>query len=303
MTNSIPASSTNSATPASWDWHDVFRAETWNIDSWRQITDPSTWPGALLLGLIFFVGAWLVGRAVRLAIHRYLDKAERAGADPTGIRFLGQLANLGVYIFAFLIYSHLVPPLQKLGTAWLTSMGVLSVVLGLAAQSTLGNLISGISLVLYRPFKLGDTIQVAAPSGLETGTVENISLGYTVLKTADERRLVIPNNTMATTVSINLSHMRKGTPCPVSVVVAPGSDPAAARKILTALAKAHPHTVKIDNVRVTALSGTGTTLTLNVWCDDPDKAAALKSDLLESARKEFDAAGIKIARWRDITAR
>ena len=262
--------------------------------------DPGTWLGAAILALIFFVAATLIGRAVRLAIHRYLDKTERAGADPTGIRFLGQLANIGVYIFAFLIYSHIVPALQHLGTAWLTSMGVLSVVLGLAAQSTLGNLISGISLVLYRPFKLGDKIQVPGPTGAETGSVESINLGYTVLRTSDDRRLVIPNNIMASQTSINLSQTRKGALCAVSISLAATVDPAPARMILVDLAKAHPKTIAVDGCNVTALTGSGTTLTLNVWCADADTVPSLKSDLLESAKKQFDAAGIKIARWSQI---
>jgi small-conductance mechanosensitive channel len=202
---------------------------------------------------------------------------------------------MGVYIFAFLVYSHIVPALQHLGTAWLTSMGVLSVVVGLAAQSTLGNLISGISLVLYRPFKLGDRIQVSVPSGTEIGTVENINLGYTVLRTTDDRRLVIPNNTMASQTSINLSMARKGAPCNLTLILASTTDPAPARKILTELAKAHPKTIAVDGCNVTALSGSGTTLTLTVWCADPDTAALLKSDLLEAAKKQFDTAGIKIA--------
>jgi small-conductance mechanosensitive channel len=272
-----------------------------NPDTWlRDLPDPGTWLGAILLALIFIIAATLVGRAVRLAIHRYLDKTERAGADPTGIRFLGHLANVGVYVFAFLIYSHIVPALQHLGTAWLTSMGVLSVVVGLAAQSTLGNLISGISLVLYRPFKLGDRIQVSVPAGTEIGTVESINLGYTVLRTADERRLVIPNSTMASQTSINLSLARKGAPCNLTIILAATTDPAPARKILTDLAKAHPRTIAVDGCNVTALSGSGTTLTLNVWCADPDTAVLLKSDLLETAKKQFDAAGIKIARWTGL---
>jgi len=268
----------------------------------RDLMDPGTWLGAAILALIFFLVATMIGRAVRLAIHRYLDKTEREGADPTGIRFLGHFANAGVYIFAFLIYSHLVPALQHLGTAWLTSMGVLSVVVGLAAQSTLGNLISGISLVLYRPFKLGDRIQVPGPTGTEIGTVESINLGYTVLRAADDRRLVIPNSTMASQTSINLSLVRKGAPCNLTIILASTTDSAPARKILTDLAKAHPKTIAVDGCNVTALSGSGTTLTLNVWCADPDTAVLLKSDLLEAAKKQFDAAGIKIARWAGLRA-
>ena len=268
----------------------------------RDLPDPGTWLGASILALIFLMAAMLAGRAVRLAIHRYLDKTERAGADPTGIRFLGHLANVGVYVFAFLIYSHIVPALQHLGTAWLTSMGVLSVVVGLAAQSTLGNLISGISLVLYRPFKLGDQLQVPVPTGTETGVVESINLGYTVLRTADERRLVIPNSTMASQTSVNLSLARKGAPCNLTIILASTTDSAPARKILTDLAKAHPKTIAVDGCNITALSGSGTTLTLNVWCADAAAAALLKSDLLEAAKKQFDAAGIKIARWTGLRA-
>jgi len=267
-----------------------------------DLTDPKTRLGAISFGLVFFLGAWLVGRAVRLAIHRYLDKVERAGADPTGIRFLAKFANVLVYLGAFVAYSHVVPTLRNLGWASLASVGVLSVVLGLAAQSTLGNLISGISLVLYRPFKLGDRIQVAGPTGMETGVVEGINLGYTVLRTNDERRLVIPNSTMASQTSVNLSQARKGAPCTLTIILAAATDPAAARKILTALAKAHPKTIAIDGCNVTALSGSGTTLTLNVWCADADTAALLKSDLLEAAKKQFDAAGIKIARWSGLRA-
>jgi small-conductance mechanosensitive channel len=269
------------------------------VEFWdpHNLSDPGTWLGAILLAFIFIVVAWIAGRAVRLAIHRFLDRTAKAGVDPTGIRFLGQLANVGVYIFTFLIYSHIVPALHNLGTAWLTSMGVLSVVLGLAAQSTLGNFISGVSLVLYRPFRLGDRLQVACPTGTEIGTVENINLGYTVLRTADERRLVIPNNTIASQATVNLSSIRKGAACNVTITLAASADVAPARKILVDLAQAHVKTISIEGCNVTAVSGIGTTITLSVWCVNDDTVTPLRSDLLEGAKKQFDAAGIKMARW------
>jgi len=269
---------------------DLFHPDRWAED----VTNPDTQIGAVALGLVFLFFAWLAGRAVSLAIHRYLDKAERDGADPTGIRFLGKLASLGVYIFAFLIYSHLVPALQHLGTAWLTSVGLVSVVVGLAAQSTLGNLISGISLVLYRPFRVGDLLQITGPKGVETGTVESINLGTTVLRTADDRRIVVPNSTMATAICINLTAARKGALCSTTFTLAAGSDVAAARKILIDLAKANPLTSSVDGVQVTAASSSTTELTLSVWCGDAGAMGELKSDLLLGARKELDAAGIKL---------
>ena len=81
MTNAIPASTTNNAAQGSWDWHDVFKTATWNIDSWRQIADPNTWPGALILGLVFFVGAWMAGRAARRVM--VLSQSER---DPSAVQ-------------------------------------------------------------------------------------------------------------------------------------------------------------------------------------------------------------------------
>lgn len=286
MTNSI---STNSPVVV----HDLTQPSKWATD----LLDPNTEVGALFIGLVILVMAWIIGRAFRMAVHRYLDTAERAGADPTGIRFLAKLASAGVYVFAFMVYSHLVPALQHLGTAWLTSMGLISVVVGLAAQSTLGNLISGVSLVLYRPFKLGDQLEITAPGGIEIGAVESINLGTTVLRTADNRRLVIPNSIIANQICINLSAARKGAPCNINITIAANSDAAPARKILTDLALAHPKTTTLDGCNITGLTGFGTTLTLSVWCSDPDAVAPLKSDLLESAKKQFDAAGIKIARW------
>src|SRR5665213_3068551 len=74
-----------------------------------DLTDPRTAIGAAFYGLITLVVAWLIGRAVKMAIHRYLDRAEKAGADATGIRFLGKLASVGIYLVAFGCYAHIIP--------------------------------------------------------------------------------------------------------------------------------------------------------------------------------------------------
>jgi small conductance mechanosensitive channel len=62
----------------------------------------------------------------------------------------------------------------------------------------------GIALLLYRPFHIGDHVQVTAPSGLETGVVESLSLGYTKLRTADNRSIIVPNSVMAGQAVINV---------------------------------------------------------------------------------------------------
>ncbi len=180
------------------------------MNLWDQIkngafADPSTPLGALVYAVLIGIIAWLIGRALSVSVHRLLARDDHGFVDRTRVRFLTQLARIGVYIFAFISYAHLVPSLAKLGSAWLASVGVISVIAGLAAQNTLGNVIAGLSLVLYRPFKIGDRLQVSAPTGLETGVVDSVNLGYTVLRTDDDRRVVVPNSVMAGQTTVNLT--------------------------------------------------------------------------------------------------
>ena len=261
---------------------------------WTMVLDPKTEIGAVFYAIVTVVGAWLLARAIKLAIHRSLDRAEKAGADATGIRFLGKLASLVIYLAAFACYAHIIPGLQSLGKSMLAGVGVASVVVGLAAQSTLGNLIAGVSLVLYRPFKIGDRVQVSAPTGLETGLIVNIDLGYTLVRTADQRLLVIPNSNIASQSTINLSSLPPRTSCGVSVYVATGSDVARARQVLLDLAKAHPKITSVDGCYVTRVTSRGVLLTLAAASADGDAVPGVKSDLLENAKKQFDAAGIHI---------
>jgi small conductance mechanosensitive channel len=162
---------------------------------------PSTLPGALLWAVVFAIVAFYIARLVKLGFSRLI--ASDSG-DRTVLLFLSQFASVIIYILALVFYVHLVPALNALGTALLTSVSIVSVVVGLAAQPTLGNMVSGIALLLYRPFHVGDHVQVTAPSGLETGVVESLSLGYTKLRTADNRSIIVPNSVMAGQAVINV---------------------------------------------------------------------------------------------------
>ena len=256
--------------------------------------DPATPLGAIIYALTFALLAWLIGRALRLAIHRLLAYDKRALVDRTTVKFLGQLAQIGVYLFAFISYAHLVPSLSHLGTAWLASVSVISVVVGLAAQSTLGNLISGISLLLYRPFNVGDRLQLTTPSGVETAEVESLNLGYTILKTDDNRRIVVPNSIMASQTTVNLTGNDPRSLCSIPFPISCDADIDLARSILLELARAHPQAQKVTGCPVTQVSPAGVVLTLNVWCPQSDAAYTVKCDLLEQARKRFLQEGIHL---------
>jgi small-conductance mechanosensitive channel len=163
---------------------------------------PDTFTGAALYLAIFVLLALLVSRLLRVAVHAAL--ARHGHADHEAASFPLQLGTAVVWIVMLILYAHLIPVLRSLGTALLTGASVASIVIGLAAQSTLGNLIAGIAITIYRPFSVGDTILVAAPTGTETGTVERISLGYTTLRTRDQRLVVLPNSLAASQATIRV---------------------------------------------------------------------------------------------------
>lgn len=257
--------------------------------------DRDTPLGALLYGIVFAIAAWLFGRMLHLAVHRLLARDTRALVDRTTINFLAQLARIGVYIFAFISYAHLIPALSKLGTAWLASVSVISVIMGLAAQNTLGNLIAGVSLVLYRPFKLGDRMQISAPTGVESGVVETLGLGYTVLKTDDNRRIVVPNSIMASQTTVNLAGEDPRAQCLIPFGIDVGADVDKARAVVLELARQHAKVKEVAGCAVTQVSAAGVVLTLTVWCVDLPAAGEVKCDLLEQAHKRFQQAGINAA--------
>ena len=159
--------------------------------------------GACIYCVVFVAIALILSHGLRAAVHAALSKDLHV--DRTAINFLQQIGTVMIWVIMIILYAHLIPQLRAVGTALLAGAGVASVVIGLAAQSTLGNLVAGISMTIYRPFRLGDTLQVAAPTGTEIGTVDSISLGYTTLSVQDGRRVVLPNSVAASQVALNLS--------------------------------------------------------------------------------------------------
>jgi uncharacterized protein len=165
---------------------------------------PSTFPGAVCYAVVFAVAAFFVARLAKGAFDKLILRDSALRTDRTVLLFLNQLVTVVIYVLALVFYVHLVPALNHLGTALLTSVSIVSVVVGLAAQPTLGNMVSGIALLLYRPFHVGNRVQITAPNGLETAVVESLTLGYTKLRTADNRCIIVPNSVMAGQVVIEV---------------------------------------------------------------------------------------------------
>jgi small-conductance mechanosensitive channel len=267
----------------------------WQIlQVWLSKLHPDTWPGALALAVIFWIAGLVLSWILRRSIHLVVKRDHDRRIDRMAAAFLSRVTSVFVWIVIIMLYAHMIPALDRLGTALLASVSVASIVIGLAAQSTLANFVAGISLIFYRPFRLGDRIQINAPTGLETGIVEDVSLGYTVLQSFDNRRIIISNSVISNTVMVNLTAVNPRVMAVVPFSISYDADIDEARAIVTELAREHPDVEEIAGCPVMQLNTSSVDMNLRVWCADPAIAWTVKVELTEQIKKRFDAEGIEI---------
>jgi small-conductance mechanosensitive channel len=263
---------------------------------------PDSFVGAIGYLVLFVLAAILLSRALRAAVHAAMTKSGHI--DRTTMSFLQQMGSALIWVVLLILYAHLIPVLRSMGTALLAGASVASVVIGLAAQSTLGNLVAGVSITIYRPFRLGDTLQVAAPTGTEVGVVELISLGYTTLRAADGHLIVLPNSIAASQVTINLNTTYSPGSIVIMITLGRNADWEAARRLALDVAEKCVTGASAGGAPLAAASAGGPpvagcyltkveagTLTLELRVANSDAAGreVLRSRLLSELAKRFDA--------------
>jgi len=261
-------------------------------DDVLQHLHPGTLVGALVYLALFVLLALVLSRLLRTTVHEVLLR--RAHLDRTTMTFLQQMGIVAIWVVMLILYAHLIPVLRSRGTALLTGASIASVVIGLAAQSTLGNVVAGVAITLYRPFRLGDRLQVTAPTGTEVGNVDSLSLGYTTLRTDDGRLVVLPNSVAASQVIINLSASQpRSAPLAIAIRISRATDIGAARELALRTACEAVGESAVLGCFVTRMDDAAVTLELRVR--SPPQAAErdlLHSKLLEQLARSFAASGL-----------
>jgi small conductance mechanosensitive channel len=248
---------------------------------------PDTLIGALAYLVIFILVAQLLSRTLRAAVHAAMTR--KGHLDRTTVSFLQQMGSAMIWVIFLILYAHLIPVLRSMGTALLAGASVASVVIGLAAQSTLGNLVAGVSITIYRPFRLGDTLQVAAPTGTEIGVVELISLGYTTLRAQDGHLIVLPNSIAASQVTINLNDTFAPGSFAISIRLRRDADLEAARRLAVEIAKDRVGEKAVMGCYLTKVDGDAVTLDLRLSAPDAAARDTLRSTLMGELTQRFDA--------------
>ena len=245
-----------------------------------------------LVGLtLTFIAVYLVNLLLTRYIHELSVREPKLTTLYIFLRrvLVGVTAFIGVTIVVFTVF----PTLAGLVTSLLIAGGFISIILGLAAQSSLSNLISGMLIATSQPFRINDAVMFRN----DYCVVEDIKLMHTVLRTWDNRRLIVPNSIFQSEVIINYSIGDPTMLIPLTVQVSYESNLEKAMSLMVEVAKKHPDflpTPGLPKAMVMEFADSGITLRLLSRAKDQPTAFMMARDLLLQIKKEFDANGIEI---------
>jgi small conductance mechanosensitive channel len=263
--------------------------------SFEKFLDPTSRLGALALLVVIFLLAMVACSVTTKLIKRpkwVIGKLEQK-VDATVMRYILKVKNLVIFIVAGLCYASLVPSLRALVGTMMAGAGITALVIGFAAKSTLANLISGLSLAVYRPFRIGDIVDLEG----EYGTVEDITLRHTVVRTWEHKRLIIPNEKLDNMSLVNYSIVDPRILCRIEMGVSYDTDIDLARRLILEEAVKCPYRdEKADDpwVRVISHGDFSIGLRLYLWVPNVDNAWLARFTLLEDVKKRFDKEGVEI---------
>jgi len=238
----------------------------------------------IVLAVILIIGLTVAGM-IRKSIRKAALNSERL--DDTLGAFFGSLAYYG--IMAMVVIAMMgtfgIPT-----TSFVAMLGAASLAIGLALQGTLSNLAAGVMLILFRPYRLGDWVELAGTSG----AVKEITLFTTVLATGDNKKVIIPNsNSWGDTITNYSANPTRRVDLTFSIDY--GDDIDKAMKVITDTisADARVHAEPAVFTAVATHGESSVDIVMRAWCDTGDYWG-VHFDAMKSIKEAFDKNGISI---------
>lgn len=234
--------------------------------------------------LILIIGVLIAGR-LRRVTERALDKIERF--DPTLSKFLSSLVR---YI---VLAVTVVAVLERFGvqtTSLIAVLGAAGLAVGLALQGTLSNVAAGVMLLIFRPLKIGDSVEVAG----HRGSVKGITLFVTELASGDNVQIIIPNASVWGAAVKNYS-FHSTRRIDFTIGVGYGDDLDKAASTIQAVIAADIRCLKDPEplIAVAELADSSVNFAVRVWCRNSDYGS-LKFALTKAFKEGLDRAGISM---------
>jgi small conductance mechanosensitive channel len=233
--------------------------------------------------LVFFIGK-KVAKVLNGIVKKLLKKAN---VDDVLIDFLGGI------VYGILLLVVVIASLEQLGvdtTSLVALVGAAGLAIGFALKDSLSNFASGVMLIIFRPFKTGDFID----AGGVAGTVENITIFNTIIRTGDNKEIIVPNSSVygGTITNYSAKPTRR-----VDMVfgIGYGDDLKQAKELLIKLLAEDDRVLDEPKagVAVAELGDNSVNFNVRPWVKSADYWG-LRNDMLERVKLEFDAAGISI---------
>ena len=266
---------TDSLPDLGFDW-----AEIWTL---IQTTGVDLGINLVTAIVIFFLGKWIVN----LVVGALMKAMQKGDMDITLRRFISNLARMLLMLFV------IIAAIGALGvqTASLVALlGAAGLAVGLALQGSLSNFAAGVLIVLFRPYKVGDWIE----GGGVSGAVEEVQILTTVLKTGDNKRVIIPNSQIMGTTITNYS-ANETRRVDLVVGVSYSDDLDKVRRELESLVAADDRILDEPavTIAVSELADSSVNFVLRPWVKTADYWGVY-FDLTEAIKKRFDEVGISI---------
>ncbi len=238
-------------------------------------------PKVLLALVTLVVGLWLIKRVVH-----FLD-IKLGARDPTLNKFLCGLLSVVLKILLLISVASMIGIAT---TSFVAIVGAAGLAIGLALQGSLANFAGGVLLLIFKPFKVGDTIEA---QGL-LGSVAEINILYTVVNTFDNRRIVMPNGSLsnATLTNVSVYPTRR---CDLSFRIHYNEDIDNARAVIKRVLNEDERTLKDPEplIVVGSLGDSAVNMTVRPWVATND-LWPYYWDMQEKIKKAFDEANITI---------
>jgi small conductance mechanosensitive channel len=232
---------------------------------------------------IFFVGKWVVN----LVIKGMLNAMQKSDMDVTLRRFITNLSRMLLMLFVIIAAIH---QLGVQTASLIALLGAAGLAVGLALKGSLSNFAAGVLIVLFRPYKVGDWIE----GGGVSGAVEEVQILTTVLKTGDNKRVIIPNSQIMGSTITNYS-ANETRRVDLVVGVSYSDDLDKVRKELEGLVAADERILDDPavTIAVSELADSSVNFVLRPWVKTEDYWGVY-FDLTEAIKKRFDEVGISI---------
>ncbi|AYG96432.1 mechanosensitive ion channel family protein [Brevundimonas naejangsanensis] len=241
----------------------------------------------LTVAAIIFVLTLIAARWASGAARRILSRTRAVRRDPTVLGFMVQIVRVVVIIVG------MIAVLQRLGvqtTSIIAVLGAASLAVGLALQGTLSNVAAGVMLLILRPYRVGESIEVGGAGG----TVQKLDLFTTQLINGNNHKIVIPNSKVLSDVIVNVTG-QKTRRIEIKFNVGYGENLKQACEILAAVARLNDKVLPEPEVwtGVTALLDSAAQITLHAWVQNADWWQT-QADLMQAGREALDEAGMEI---------